>query len=58
VETLPEPMSKSQQLLTGSFQMMWMETVGDILATLGDARREYESSEEPTPRLNKFGQDP
>jgi hypothetical protein len=46
------------RLLTGPFQMMWMETDRDILATFGDARREYECSEEPAPRLNKFDQDP
>ena len=46
------------QLLTGSFQMMWLEIDRDLLAMFGYAGRDYECSEEPTPRLNKFGQDP
>jgi hypothetical protein len=44
-------------LLTGPFQMMWLETDPEILAMFGYAGRDYECSEEPTPRLNKFGQD-
>jgi hypothetical protein len=42
------------RLLTGPFQMMWLETNRDILATLGDAGRGYEGSEKPTPCLHKF----
>jgi hypothetical protein len=45
------------QLLTGPLQM-WMDTDRYIVATLGDFRRDYECSEEPTPRTKKFGQDP
>lgn len=45
-------------LLTGPFQMMWLEIDPEILAMFGYAGRDYECSEEPTPRLNKFGQDP
>jgi hypothetical protein len=51
-------MAHEFQLLTGPFQMMWMETDRDFIATLGDVGWDYECSKEPTPRLNKFGQDP
>ena len=50
--------ARGLQLLTGPFQMMWMETNRDILATFGDAGRVYECSEKPTPSLNKFSQEP
>jgi hypothetical protein len=45
-------------LLTGPFQMIGLEIDPEILAMFGYAGRDYECSEEPTPRLNKFGQDP
>jgi hypothetical protein len=44
------------QLMTGPFQMIWLEI--EILAMFGYERRDYERSEEPAPRLNKFGQEP
>ena len=44
--------------MTGPLEMMWVETDRDIVATLGDFGRDYERSEEPTPRTKKFGQDP
>jgi hypothetical protein len=42
--------------MTGPFQMIWLEI--EILAMFGYERRDYERSEEPAPRLNKFGQEP
>ncbi|MGB7938740.1 MAG: hypothetical protein WCF72_08985, partial [Pseudolabrys sp.] len=46
------------QLLTSPFQMMWLETNRDILATFGDVGRGYECSEKAPPCLHKFSQDP
>ena len=53
-----EPTASGRRLLPSPFQMMGLETNLAFVAMPGDARWIDESSEKPTPSLNKSGQDP
>ena len=50
--------ARGLQLLARPFQMMRLETDGDILGMFGDVWRDYERSEKSAPCLNKSSQDP